>query len=367
MILMIPSLIETVDSWCAAWSTTTPGCALAIIHHGATVYARGYGMADVEAQLPMTPTTMLHVASLSKQFTALCIALIAAQGTLSLDDPVQHWLPELPASAHTVTIRHLLHHTSGLRDPYVLRQHAGQGWDGPLDQDAVFAILARQHGLNFAPGTRFEYSNVNYYLLGVLVQRVAGVSLAHFAREHIFQPLGMHHTAFAGDAEPMASARATGYYHTDTGYIPAPDATAGAIGAIGLYTTVYDLVQWNHNLDHPQVGTTALVQQLLTPGRFADGASQSYAWGLDVTAYKGLRLVHHPGLSLGISADLVRFPDQQFAVVCLCNQDAVDATTLALQIADPIFGSTHGDTGQHSPVQYAGRSRHACPLCRLLP
>ncbi len=304
------TITARVDKIFAKWDTTrSPGCALAVIKDGRIVYKRGYGMANLDHDVPITPSTVFYIASISKQFTAAAIVLLAQQGKLSLDDEVRTYIPELPDFGSPITIRHLIHHTSGLRT-----------WlaGGTLPED-VLELVSRQKELNFRPGEKYLYSNVGYNLLALIVERVSGQSLREFTRAENFDPLGMKNTFFRDDHTEIVK-------HLAYGYVPAKgDAFRRTIykwdivGAAGLLTTVEDLALWEQNFYDKGVGGRALIEQLLQRGRLNNGEQLEYAFGLVIRKYRGLPIVEHGGSGSGYRAQLMRFPEQRFSVVCLCN------------------------------------------------
>jgi len=330
----MPSLADYVDRLLAEHvSSDTPGCALAIVDHGEIILSRGYGLADLERQATITPTTQFHLASTSKQFTAMCIALLAAEGRLALDDDLRAYVPELPPYERPITIRNLLHHTSGLRECLTLWAITGHDFMRLAPQRDVLDLLARQRELNFGPGDRFEYNNSNYLLLALIVERVSGQTLEAFAAEQIFQPLRMHHSAFHDDPGAIIGSQAYGYLSTAAGFARAPEGI-GAFGAAGVFSTVKDLVRWDENFNHPIVGDAATIAQMLTPGRVASGRSIRYGFGLFIQNYKGLPIVSHGGMFPGISTQIMRFPEQQFSVICLANTTAINPSVIAFHVAE---------------------------------
>ncbi len=315
-------------------TTTLPGCALSVMKDGKIVYERGYGMADLDHNIPITPATVFHVASMSKQFTAASIVLLAQEGKLSLDDPVRKYIPELPDFGTPVTIRQLIHHVSGLRDQWDLLGLAG--WRYSLDlitDDDVLSLISRQRGLNFPPGSRYMYSNTGYTLLAQIVKRVSGQSLREFTTSHIFEPLGMKNTHFRDDHAEIVK-------NIADGYSPARDSfelsvtNFDTVGATSLMTTVEDLALWDENFYNPKVGGPALIQQLLERGKLNNGQQLDYAFGLVVAPYRGLATVGHGGADAGYRSDIVRFPDQHFGVACLCNLARANPSDLTRKVAE---------------------------------
>ncbi|GEM_PF-142142 len=326
-----------VDRLFAAWDRPdSPGCAVGIIQNGRLIYQRGYGMANLEHDAPISSRTAFRIASTSKQFTALCVALLAEQGRLSLDDDVRRYAPELPVYEAPITIRHLMHHTSGLRDYLTLMELASARDEDFYTADEALDLLVRQSGLNFVPGSEYLYSNSGYYLLGLIVQRVSGQSLREFAQTHIFEPLGMTSTHFHDDHTQIVRQRATGYSTQEGGGWRIDETTLDLVGDGGLFTTVEDLFRWDQNWYHNRLGRGGdeLICQAQTPGQLNGGEMLEYGFGLRVSEYRGLRTVSHGGAFVGFRAELLRFPEQRFSVICLANLSAVNPERLARQVAD---------------------------------
>ncbi|HEY2469089.1 MAG TPA: serine hydrolase domain-containing protein [Terracidiphilus sp.] len=315
-------------------STVSPGCALSVVKDGKIIYERGYGMADLDHNIAITPTTVFHVASMSKQFTAASILLLAQQGKLSLDDPVRKYIPELPDFGTPVTIRQLIHHTSGLRDQWDLLGLSG--WRYSLDlitNDDVLYVISHQKELNFPPGTKHLYSNTGYTLLGEVVKRVSGKSLHEFTTENIFRPLGMKNTHFRDDHAEIIKNIAYGYG-------PAGDTfrlsvtNFDTVGATSLMTTVEDLPLWDENFYNPRIGGPDLIRQMLERGKLNNGEQLDYASGLVIGKYRGLNTVDHGGADAGYRSDMIRFPDQHFSSACLCNLATADPSDLNRKVAE---------------------------------
>lgn len=329
-------LTEKVDKLFAAWNKAdSPGCAIAIIKDGNIISARGYGIANLEHSVPITKTTVFYIASTSKQFTAAAIALLAQRNKLTLDDPIRKHLPELPELYQPVTLRHLIHHTSGIRDFQTLLDVQGRKDDVNTEQD-VIELLARQKQLNFKPGEQFEYSNSGYFLLGVIVRRVSGQSLREFAAENIFKPLGMKNTHFHDDRSLIVNNRSSGYVPRRSGGYSLYITNLDLVGDGGLMTTVEDLFLWDQNFYENKLGGGRdFIAQLLTGGTLSNGEKTNYAYGLELGAYKGLRTTAHSGGFGGFVTEMLRFPEQQFTVICLSNvRGTLDSTALAYRIAD---------------------------------
>ena len=328
---------KRVDAVFATWDrTTSPGCALGVFSGGRIIYERGYGMADLENDVAISPASMFYVGSVSKQFTAAAAALAIQQGALALDDSIRKYLPELPPYADAITVRHLVHHTSGLRDYNTLLSIAGRRGDEAYDNPTVLRITARQKALNFPPGTEYLYSNTGYTLLALLVERATKKPFAEYADTIIFKPLGMPDTHFHTDAGRLVKRRANAYTVRGDGSVRLDTPSNERAGAGGVFTSVRELLHWDENFYTGKVGGAALIAQLETPGRLADGTTLSYAWGLQIGAYRGRRIVEHSGSLGGYRAHLMRFPEAHTSFAALCNL-AINPGGLLRQAADVVL------------------------------
>jgi CubicO group peptidase (beta-lactamase class C family) len=329
-------LTERVDKVFEKWNRTdSPGCALSVMKDGRVVYKHGYGMADLDHNVTITPATVFHVASMSKQFTAASILLLAQQGKLSLGDDVRKYIPELPSFGSLITIRHLIYHTSGLRDQWDLLELAG--WRYSLDlitDDDVMSVLTTQKDLNFKPGEKHVYCNTGYTLMAIIVKRVSGMSFREFTTKNIFEPLGMTHTFFRDDHTVIVKNNAYGYESEKGGPFRLSLTNFDTAGATSLHTTVEDLALWDENFYHPRVGGPSFLDQMLQRGKLNNGETLDYAFGLVVGKYKGLPTVDHAGGDAGYRSDMTRFPEQHFSVAVLCNYAETDPSSLARLVAD---------------------------------
>ena len=330
------SVTARVDKLFAEWNRSdSPGCSLGVSRNGIPVYERGYGMANLELGVPITPASVFHVASISKQFTAMSILLLAQRGQLSLDDEARKYITEMPDYGSPLTIWHLLTHTSGLRDVFLLHEVAAPR-DDVFDNDAIVKILAHQRGLNSAPGAEFQYNNGGYALLASMVKRVSGQSLRPFADANIFKPLGMTHTHFHDDPAILVPNRASGYSRDAGGmHVAVHPYLNHIVGNTGLFTTARDLLLWEQNFADVHVGAPALVAAMQTPA-IPTGWSDtsSYGFGLEIDRYRGLRTIGHGGGDPGYRAYVARYPDQGLAFAVLCNLDDIDPATLTRRVAD---------------------------------
>jgi CubicO group peptidase (beta-lactamase class C family) len=319
----------------------TPGCAAAVTKNGVVRYRQGYGMANLEYGIPITPSSVFHVASVSKQFTAMAVALLVEEGKVSWGDDIRTYAPEVPDFGETVTLRHLVTHTSGIRDQWSLLSMAGWRWEADVvKQEDVLDLTNRQTALNFPPGSEYLYSNTGFTLLGVVVERVTGQTLREFTRERIFEPLGMTSTHFHDDHEMIVENRAYAYDRDEeaaSGFkISIPDFDV--VGATSLFTTVEDMARWDRNFETARVGGAGALADLLERGKLRSGERIAYAGGLVHSRYRGLDAFGHGGADAGYRSNYVRFPDQGLAVVVLCNFPWSNPGALARRIADVYLG-----------------------------
>jgi len=344
-----------------------PGCVVGVVLDGELVHAKGYGMADLEHDLALGPRSVLRIGSTSKQFTAACVLLAEAQGRLSLDDDVRLFVPELPGYGEAITIRQLLHHTSGLRDYLGLMHLAGKADRDFYTSGDVLEMLARQRALNFEPGERHLYSNSGYLLLGVIVERATGLSLRAYAEEKIFGPLGMGDSRFYDDTDEVVRRRAEGYVPTDGGDWKIGRTTLDLVGDGAVFTTLEDLARWDANFYDPVVGGERLLEGQHTTGELDDGTAIDYAAGLSVSQYRGLRSVSHGGSFIGFRAQFMRFPEQRFSVICLANRDDADPSRRCRAVADLYLADAFSEPAPEPRERGAGPGNEALDEQRQAP
>ena len=331
---------DSLDSIFRQWTgDVTPGCAVGVARDGRVILARAYGMADLEHDIRNTPATIFEAGSVSKQFTAAAIMLLVLDGKLSLDDDVRKYVPELPDYGETIRVRHLLNHTSGLRDWGSVASIAGWGRGDRTHTHAhVLDILSRQSALNFSPGTQYSYSNSGYNLLAIIVDRVSGTPFAEFSRTRIFEPLGLRNTQWRDDYTRIVKGRSAAYSaRGDRFAIDRPIEDVHGNG--GLLTTVGDLLLWNEALANGRLGGERFTQLMVDQGVLNNGSRISYAAGLMVGEYNGVREVSHTGSTSGYRAFLARYPDQQLGVALLCNVGNVNPGVIGHRVADLFLGS----------------------------
>lgn len=336
-----------VDSIFIKYDSLSPGCAIGIVYKGNLIYSKGYGMADIENSIPNKPNKLFDIASTSKQFTAFSILLLEEQGKLSLDDKIKKYIPELPECYEPVLIKHLLTHTSGIRDHYALMDLTGidevsseeENWaNHNYNENKVFGILLKQRELNFAPGTYHQYCNSGFYLAGKIVERISGMSLRKFYKEQIFNPLKMENTFLYDDSTFYHKNRTIGYSKSKDGY-KRNIIKYETYGDGQIMTNVYDLFLWDKNFYNNELGqkNQSLIEKAYTRYQLKDGQTVDYSiGGLEVSKYNGLTVIDRIGGTQGICSDIVRFPEGKFTIICLSNyQDlSPDPWRASLKIAD---------------------------------
>jgi CubicO group peptidase (beta-lactamase class C family) len=311
-----------------------PGCAILVVDDGQIVFERAYGIADMDTGRPITTATAFNIESVTKQFTAACIALLVEEGKVSLDDDIRKYLPEMPAYEAPIQIKHLIYHTSGIRDFAVLSFLKGLPVDETYPEPVVLDLLARQKELNFRPGETQSYSNSGYFLLGVVVQRVTGMSVGAYAEKHLFDPLGMMRTSYHRDPERIGENVAIGHATQGEGKYRRTHVASDTrdFGFGGIYTTVEDLYRWDQNFVRNKIGGESFNTLRLTCGTLNNGDTLTYAFGLRIGTHRGCRTVGHQGGSPSYNAFFMRFPDRKFTVICLANY-ALNTTKLSYEIA----------------------------------
>jgi len=358
--------LAQVDQLFARWDNTrSPGCVAFAFRDGEVVMNRAYGMADLEWDQPLTTDTVFYLASTSKQFAAAAIALLVLDGKLTMESTVRDFVPELPdfgpGSGGPIKVKNLVYHTSGLRDYLTLWHLQGKQTSDTGDNQDMLDVLAKQQGLNFETGTRWDYSNTGYVLMSVLVERVSGKSLNDFMQERIYRPLGMNNTHFDDDYQKVVPKRARSYDRGENGEWRRIPKAIGATGDGNMLSTVADLQKWDENFYTHKVGGKAFTDLMQRSGTKPGMVSASkpeigYAFGLFTgSTYRGLKTIHHGGVFSGFRIQLMRFPDQHFSSGMLCNAGDVDYRKLPLQIADIYLGDQLG------PIEEPKKAAHKTP------
>ncbi|MGO8732298.1 MAG: serine hydrolase domain-containing protein [Terriglobia bacterium] len=341
----------------------SPGCSVGVIRSGSFVYEKSFGYASLELRVPLTPESVFYMGSVSKQFTAASVVLAAEQGYLSLDDDVRKYIPELPNYGRPVTLRQMLHQTSGFRDFFDLLWLSGRNPAEITSAADIFKLIARQKGLNNVPGAEWIYSNSNYFLLAEVIQRATKKSLSRFAAENIFQPLGMTHTLFYDDNTLVVPNRVAAYDPGKNGnFMVDWSTTYDLVGGGGLMSNVDDLLLWDRNFYSNKLGKGTLLKELQSHGVLNNGNQISYAMGLSLGEYRGLPIVEHNGALFGYRTEFLRFPQQRFSVIVLCNLSSSGPEGLAHKVADlylqgdfaPGTGAPHPSRELPDPGTFAG-------------
>lgn len=332
-----------------------PGCGVAVLHRGKIVYRRDVGVANLDHDLPIDARTVFNLASVSKQFTAAVALALADDGKLALTDPVRKYVPELPAYADRVTIADLIHHTSGIREYPHLFQLAGREATTATAAE-VLLMLARQRGPNFDAGIRASYSNSNYFLLGLVIERVTRMSLRQAADKLVFAPAGMTATHFRDDPREVIKHRATGYSPRREGGFAMESVQNAVVGHGGVFSTVDDLVSWEQYLRaHPELNRLSMA------GKLRSGESSDYAFGLELDTHRGLTTVGHGGSFNGYSADLVRFPAREVSAICACNRFGLETARITRALAEVFIG----DDFPTAPAASSAPAAISAPVAEL--
>lgn len=339
-----------VDSLFAAWTGSgSPGAAVAVLKDGEIVLERGYGSAQLEHGVPITPATIFHVASVTKQFTTFAVALLADRGLLSLDDDVRTHIPELADLGHRVTLRQLIHHTSGVRDQWELLALAGWRLDDVITKHHVLALATRQRALNFEPGTEHLYSNMGYTLLAEVVERAAGRPFPEWMAANVFEPLGMTSTHMHDDHEHVVPGRAYSYRGSaERGWQNAVLSYANA-GATSLFTTAGDLARWLRNFETAEVGGMGVIEQMLERGVLTSGDTIPYAFAVVRGEHRGRTTWSHGGADAGFRSMVLHVPEERLGVVVLSNHASFNSDRLAAEVADAFLGDADGATPPSGP------------------
>lgn len=328
----------TIDSIFIDWNKPDePGCALGIIKDNDLIYANGYGMADLEHDIDIDPSSVFYIGSVSKQFVTFCILLLEEQGRIDLDDEIQKYLPDFPEYESPLTVRNFIHHTSGVRDYLTLMSLKGRNYLDNIEVEEVYELIKRQKELNFKPGEQYLYSNSCYFMLAMIIEKVTDESLRSFADRNIFKPLGMENTLFYDDNTDLIKNRVFSYEKSnDKEGFNNLIMRFDLVGSGGVYSTIEDLFLWDQNFYNNKLGKGGqeIIQKMHEEGLLNNGESSGYAFALINGTYKGLRTVSHGGSLAGYRAVLMRFPDQKFSVIILANRNDINPTALSYSVAD---------------------------------
>ncbi len=346
---------QAIDSLFLEWNKPdVPGCALGIIKDGKLIYSNGYGIGDLEHDIEITPSSVFYIGSVSKQFVTFSILLLEEQGKLNLDDRIQKYLPDFPEYDTPLTIRHFIHHTSGVRDYLTLMYLKGRNYLDNTDVDEVYKLIKKQKELNFSPGEKYLYSNSCYFMLAMIVEKAAGQSLKIFAHENIFQPLGMKNSLFYDDNTDLIKNRVFSYdkKSNEDGFnnlIMRFDL----VGSGGVYSNIEDLFLWDQNFYNNKLGKGGqeIIHRMHEEGLLNNGESSGYAFALNNGTYKGLKTVSHGGSLAGYRAQLMRFPEEKFSVIILANRGDANPTRKSFQIADILLKEKFIEESQKKEIK----------------
>lgn len=326
---------KQIDDMFTRWNkSNSPGMAIGIVSNKKMIYSRGFGLSNLEHNIENTPKTSFNIASNSKQFTAAAIVLLAMKKKIKLNQSVKDFFPEFPSYFKQVTINHLLHHTSGLRDFSQITYLSGLRPYDYYNNEDILKWIENQKAFNFAPGEAFLYSNSNYWLLGQIVKKVANISLAEFVKKEIFKPLKMNDTNFIDNNTTVIKNRASGYSYSRRRGFRNIISTLEHTGNGGVYTTVNDLKKWTVAFYNKTTLNAEFWKLMTTKGTLNNGGEIKYACGLEIGEYKGLETIEHGGRVPGYLSDIIHFPKEKFSVIVLTNITNTNPTQLGYQIAD---------------------------------
>lgn len=314
-------------------NSDTPGIAVSVIKDNEVVYQKGFGMANLEYGIPITTKTKFHVASLSKQFTAFLILKLQEEGLLSVNDDIRTYIPELPDYGNTITINHLLTHSSGIRDQWRLLELAGWRLDDVIKTEQIFKLIIKQKELNFLPGDSFGYSNSGFTLLAIIVERLTNMSFAHYAKQTIFDPLQMNDSFFYDDHEEIMSNRAYSY-KKENKRLKKSNLNFATVGPTGLFTTIEDMNKWALNFKNITIGNERIFQSMNQKAQKNDGSVSSYAKGQFVKAHNGFKMIYHSGSDAGYRCYFARFPELGYEFIIFANAAYISAYDEIFKLID---------------------------------
>ncbi|HEX8333213.1 MAG TPA: serine hydrolase domain-containing protein [Segetibacter sp.] len=327
------SIIKKIDQlFSHKRSATSPGFSIGIVRNDSLIFSKGYGMANLEYSVPNSSESIYHMASVSKQFTAYCILLLEGQGKLKLDDDIRKYLTWFPDLKHKITIRHLLNHTSGIRDQWDLNVISGKRMDDVITQDYLLTLLSRQQALNFTPGAEYSYSNSNYTLMAEIVKTISGKSFRQFSDSAIFKPLGMKFTHVHDDHTELVPNRAYSYRPLDNDRFANAVLNYANAGATSLFTNVTDMAKWVMNFYNPKAGDASTIGKLTTKAVLNNGATIPYASGIIVDDYNGRRRFSHNGADAGYRTYVGVFPDEKIGFILLSNLSTTNIGAKATEL-----------------------------------
>ncbi len=314
----------------------SPGCVVGVIKDGEFIHKKAYGLANLDFDIPLTTSSVFRIASTSKQFTAANIFLLVEQGKISLNDDIRKYLDSFPFYGDTIKVKHLIHHTSGLRDYTGLMYLCGLEDDYQYTPNDLYQLTIRQKELDFKPGTQFSYSNTGYFLLSKIVESVTGTTLNEYAQTNLFTPLKMKNTHFHDNHKMIVKNRAYGYSYGKDAY-EISMSNNDIVGDGGIFTTLDDLKLWDANFYSHKVGGIDWHEKMITPGKLNDGSAIPYAGGLFIRDYRGLKKINHAGWYAGFKSSMAQYPEAKTSIIILANSPNLKPPILTNQIAQIVL------------------------------
>ena len=333
---------KDIDNIFKKWNNPdSPGCAVVVVKDQKIIYKKGFGSANLEYKIPISPKTIFPVASVSKQFTAFAVALLIQEGKINIDDDIHKYLPQLPKFKNKIKIKDLVYHTDGLRDQWDLLTFAG--WNlyvDPATNNDVLKLIKMQRELNFTPGTEYLYGNTGYTLLAQIVEKVSGQKFPTYCEENIFKPLGMTNTFINDDYKEIVSNLAYSYKKKNNRGFVKSECNVSTYGADNLHTNVEDMVKWSNNFYSYKVGGKKLFDLITEPGRLNNGQKLNYGFGLEIKEYNGINYIGHPGGEAGYNTMFITFPSKNLSIIIFANLGSINSSDLAFSLADIFLESS---------------------------
>jgi len=331
--------LQQIDSLFVSWNQPNhPGGSIGIQQNGKFIYYKAFGLANMEYLVPNTPNTAYNIASVSKQFTSMGILLLDQWGRLSIDEDIRVYLPELPDFGEKVTLRHCMHHTSGMRSLHALLGMAGWREDDARTNADLFRFMKQQKDLNFKPGAEYLYCNTGYMLMADIIERLTGEKFADWMHKNVFLPLGLTETYVEAEYNRIVSNNATSYNGSAKSGFSRATEYWGYVGSGNIHSTTQDLLNWMNNFHTPKSGWEPIFAKMKTVDLLNNGDTLHYAFGVDTKAYKGVKRIGHGGAIGGFRSNAVTFPDHQLSIVVLTNFSSANAGGKVNQIADVLLG-----------------------------
>ncbi len=325
---------QKIDSLFNSWTEANqPGGAVGIMQNGEIIYSKAFGLASLEYQVPNTTETLFNIASVSKQLTAMGIVLLHEKGLLSIDDDIRKHLPDMPDFGHTITIRHMLHHTSGMRSLHAMLNLAGWRRGDPRTNEDLYRFMLKQKELNFIPGDEYLYCNTGYILMTNIIENVTKEKFSQWMKTNVFEPLGMGDTYVEDRYDRIVPNNATSYYARNSSYFRAVEFW-GYVGSGNVHSTTTDLLKWLQNFSTPAANWSSAFEILKTTDPLNDGSENNYAFGLNIGDFKGNNKISHSGGIGGFRAYTSHYPEEQLSIAVLTNFSSSNSGGVERKVAD---------------------------------